>query len=70
MKFRQVEARDIEAVYAVSLATGSAGSDASHLYRDGALVGLPGLRRLLNGLGVPVPPVRVGVAAPEKHWSA
>lgn len=30
---------DLEALYAISLATGNAGGDASHLYQDGRLIG-------------------------------
>lgn len=36
---RRFEAADIEACYAISLATGLAGSDASHLYVDPQLMG-------------------------------
>lgn len=36
---RRFEAADIEACYAISLATGLAGSDASHLYVDTQLMG-------------------------------
>jgi len=39
MRIRRVEPRDIEALYAVSLATGLVGDDASHLYNDGRLIG-------------------------------
>lgn len=38
-KFRLARADDIDALFAISLATGSAGADASHLYRDGRLLG-------------------------------
>lgn len=36
---RRVEAGDLGACYAISLATGFAGTDASHLYRDPELIG-------------------------------
>lgn len=39
MKIRGVEAGDLEACYAISLATGLAGGDASHLYRDPRMMG-------------------------------
>jgi ribosomal protein S18 acetylase RimI-like enzyme len=37
--FRPFEPRDLAALHAISLATGHAGGDASHLYEDGHLVG-------------------------------
>jgi GNAT superfamily N-acetyltransferase len=39
MKVRGVNAADKDALCAISLATGFAGKDASHLYRDGTLIG-------------------------------
>jgi hypothetical protein len=36
---RQVEAKDLDACYATSLATGLAGGDASHLYCDPRMMG-------------------------------
>lgn len=39
MKIRGVEAKDLNACYAISLATGRAGGDAASLYRDGRLMG-------------------------------
>jgi GNAT superfamily N-acetyltransferase len=39
MQVRQVELGDRESLYAVSLATGFRGGDASHLYEDGTLIG-------------------------------
>jgi ribosomal protein S18 acetylase RimI-like enzyme len=39
MRIRQFQAGDREAIYAVSLATGFRGGDASHLYDDGSLIG-------------------------------
>ena len=39
MKFRGVKAADNDALCAISLATGFAGKDASHLYRDRTLIG-------------------------------
>ena len=36
---RTVEAADLDACYAISLATGLAGGDASHLYRDPQMMG-------------------------------
>lgn len=36
---RHIAPLDIEAFYAISLATGDSGGDASHLYRDGRLMG-------------------------------
>ena len=39
MMIRSFEAKDLEACYAISLATGLAGGDASHLYRDPRLMG-------------------------------
>ena len=36
---RRVEAKDLDACYAISLATGLAGGDASHLYRDPRMMG-------------------------------
>jgi ribosomal protein S18 acetylase RimI-like enzyme len=39
MTIRGVEARDLEPCYAISLATGLAGADASHLYRDPRMMG-------------------------------
>lgn len=39
MKIRRVEPKDLDACYAISLATGLAGGDASSLYRDGRLMG-------------------------------
>ena len=37
--FRQVRSEDLHALYAISLATGHEGGDASHLYNDPQLVG-------------------------------
>ena len=37
--FRRVRAEDLDALYAISLATGHEGGDASHLYNDPELVG-------------------------------
>ena len=39
MVIRSFEAKDLDACYAISLATGFAGGDASHLYRDPRLMG-------------------------------
>jgi ribosomal protein S18 acetylase RimI-like enzyme len=39
IKLRPVELADINSLYAISLATGDAGGDASPLYRDGRMVG-------------------------------
>lgn len=39
VRIRQAAPADLDAVYAISLATGEAGGDASHLYRDGRLIG-------------------------------
>ncbi len=39
MAIRSFEARDLDACYAISLATGLAGGDASHLYRDRRMMG-------------------------------
>jgi ribosomal protein S18 acetylase RimI-like enzyme len=39
LQLRLFEPRDLAALYAISLATGHAGGDASHLYADGQLVG-------------------------------
>ena len=39
MQVRQVRGGDTDALHAISLATGAAGGDASHLYRDGMLMG-------------------------------
>jgi ribosomal protein S18 acetylase RimI-like enzyme len=39
VKFRPFQPRDIDALYAISLATGLAGGDASSLYRDRKLMG-------------------------------
>lgn len=39
MRIRGVETKDLDACYAISLATGLAGGDASSLYRDGRLMG-------------------------------
>lgn len=39
MMIRGFEAEDLDACYAISLATGFAGGDASHLYRDPRLMG-------------------------------
>src|SRR5262245_48631482 len=36
---RPVKAADIEALYSISLLTGLAGADASHLYRDPKMIG-------------------------------
>ncbi|CAN7253566.1 GNAT family N-acetyltransferase [Rhizobium sp. LjRoot258] len=36
---RPVRAEDLEQIYAISLLTGDAGSDASHLHHDGKLIG-------------------------------
>jgi hypothetical protein len=38
-KLRPAQATDISAMYAVSLATGLAGANAAHLYKDGTLLG-------------------------------
>jgi ribosomal protein S18 acetylase RimI-like enzyme len=40
MRLRPVEKSDLNALLAVSLATGFAGGDAAHLYNDGKLIGL------------------------------
>ncbi|MGJ3264099.1 MAG: hypothetical protein ACFE0R_12775 [Salinarimonas sp.] len=40
MRIRPARPADREALLAISLATGDAGGDAAHLYRDGRLVGL------------------------------
>ncbi|MBL6617181.1 MAG: GNAT family N-acetyltransferase [Reyranella sp.] len=39
MKIRHAERTDLDACYAISLATGLAGGDASHLYRDPHMMG-------------------------------
>jgi GNAT superfamily N-acetyltransferase len=39
VRIRGVETKDLDACYAISLATGLAGGDASSLYRDGRLMG-------------------------------
>ncbi|OAF09788.1 acetyltransferase [Bradyrhizobium centrolobii] len=39
MRIRRVRDADLDALYAISLATGSAGADAAHLYLDGRLLG-------------------------------
>lgn len=39
LQLRPFEPRDLAALYAISLATGLAGGDASQLYRDGQLIG-------------------------------
>lgn len=39
MKIRHAERSDLDACYAISLATGLAGGDASHLYRDPRMMG-------------------------------
>jgi GNAT superfamily N-acetyltransferase len=39
MEIRGFQAKDLGACYAISLATGLAGSDASHLYRDPRMMG-------------------------------
>jgi len=39
LTFRKAVPQDEEALYAICLATGDAGKDASHLYGDGQLVG-------------------------------
>ena len=39
MKIRGFETKDLDACYAISLATGLAGGDASHLYRDPGMMG-------------------------------
>ncbi len=39
MKIRHAEPADLDACYAISLATGLAGGDASHLYRDPRMMG-------------------------------
>jgi hypothetical protein len=36
---RRIETKDLDACYAISLATGLAGGDASHLYRDPRMMG-------------------------------
>jgi ribosomal protein S18 acetylase RimI-like enzyme len=38
-ELRPFQAPDLDALYAISLMTGHAGGDASHLYRDGRLIG-------------------------------
>ena len=38
-RLRLAQATDLDALYAISLATGLAGTDAAHLYEDGMLVG-------------------------------
>ena len=38
-RLRPVEPRDIDSLYAISLATGDGGGDASALYRDGRMLG-------------------------------
>jgi GNAT superfamily N-acetyltransferase len=38
-RLRLVQATDLDALYAISLATGDMGADAAHLYEDGRLVG-------------------------------
>jgi ribosomal protein S18 acetylase RimI-like enzyme len=38
-RLRLAQAADLDAFYAISLATGSAGADATHLYEDGLLLG-------------------------------
>jgi GNAT superfamily N-acetyltransferase len=40
MRFREAHSNDSDALCAISLATGFAGADASHLYKDGTLIGL------------------------------
>lgn len=39
LEIRQFRPLDLEALYAISLATGDKGGDASHLYEDGKLIG-------------------------------
>lgn len=39
IRFRLVSPDDIEQLYAISLTTGAGGGDASHLYRDGRMMG-------------------------------
>ena len=39
IKLRQFRSGDLDALYAISLATGHEGGDASHLYKDAALMG-------------------------------
>jgi GNAT superfamily N-acetyltransferase len=39
LQLRPYLLNDLESLYAISLATGAAGGDASHLYRDGRLMG-------------------------------
>jgi ribosomal protein S18 acetylase RimI-like enzyme len=39
IKFRPFQFQDLDALYAISLATGHDGGDASHLYQDGKLIG-------------------------------
>jgi hypothetical protein len=39
VEIRGFDAKDLDACYAVSLATGLAGGDASHLYRDPRMMG-------------------------------
>ena len=39
MKLRQFRSGDLNALYAISLATGHEGGDASHLYEDAKLMG-------------------------------
>ena len=39
IEIRHFETGDLDACYAISLATGYAGADASHLYRDSKLIG-------------------------------
>jgi GNAT superfamily N-acetyltransferase len=40
LEIRPFKPADLEALYAISLATGHEGRDASHLYEDGRLIGL------------------------------
>lgn len=39
INIRSIHSQDIESLYAISLATGAIGKDASSLYRDGRLIG-------------------------------
>lgn len=39
MKLRRYRKEDLDSLYAISLATGAKGADASHLHRDGRLIG-------------------------------
>ena len=64
VNIRQFQADDLAALYRITLATGLAGGDASHLYADPSLIGHiyaapyallePGLRFLEERTGIPV----------------